>query len=494
MKQGKSYKTIAKTTGLIGAVQIFQMFFGLIRNKALALIVGAEGFGIWGLYNAYVEMMSQLSILGLDQSGVRQIAKNAEDADMVSKSIFVTRSTIFAVSLIITFASITFSKFISTTIFGASHYYVGVIIVSSAIFFNGVYKGQSSILIGLGYIKELAMSQILGAISGSLIAIAVVYFCKDNGIAIYVLSVPLVASIFTGFYVNKVGVKSSIPKGYEAKKELYALFSIGIAFCATGVISTVMTYFSRIYLTNNYNLEAVGIYQASWTISNLYIGMILSAMGVDLMPRLMKVNGDQTAMNKLINEQMELGLLIASIGVVGILAFSPLLLKLLYSDDFLRGTSIIRWQVLGVSLRVLAFPFSYAIMAKGKTLIYVTIQFIFWVTEYFLLIFFSKTYGFEGLGANYLVGYILYFTMTLLVCRSLLQFRFSTLLVWIMVSAYTSIVLTFVTTLILPSVYSFPVGLFILLVQIMLVDYQLKAKMDINVLAILKSRVKGIRL
>ena len=42
-----TYKSILKSSGLIAYVQIFQMALGLVRNKVVALVLGASGFGIW---------------------------------------------------------------------------------------------------------------------------------------------------------------------------------------------------------------------------------------------------------------------------------------------------------------------------------------------------------------------------------------------------------------------------------------------------------------
>ena len=74
-----SYKDIARSSGVIAVVQVIKIVFGLIQNKVLAVIVGTQGFGIWGMYNTYVEMVSSFSSLGLDSSGVRQIARHADD-------------------------------------------------------------------------------------------------------------------------------------------------------------------------------------------------------------------------------------------------------------------------------------------------------------------------------------------------------------------------------------------------------------------------------
>ena len=82
-----TYKSILKSSGLIAYVQIFQMALGLVRNKVVALVLGASGFGIWGLFNTFMEMVTTFSTLGIDQSGVRDIAQKSEDSLTVAKCI-----------------------------------------------------------------------------------------------------------------------------------------------------------------------------------------------------------------------------------------------------------------------------------------------------------------------------------------------------------------------------------------------------------------------
>ena len=477
-----SYKNIAKSSGIIGLVQVFQIVFGLIRNKAIAILVGAQGFGIWGLYNTYIEMVSQISILGLDQSGVRQIAKNSDNKNYLYKCIYIFKQTILVVSILSTILSILFSKSISKAIFNSEDYYIGVIIASFVILFNGISKGQRSILNGLHDIKGLAISQIVGAIIGSIVAIIAVYLFGINGIPMFIFAVGLSLVGSTWWFVRKLNIKKEVPSIVEYKSELKKLISLGLGFGIAGIIASIMTYFSRLYLTNTFNIEAVGIYQASWTISNLYIGTILSAMGVDLMPRLAKVSDDNKEINRLVNEQMELGMLVASIVVVAILVFSPIILNLLYSKEFLVGTTIIRWQVLGVSLRVLAFPFSYAIMAKGKSVIYITVQSIFWIGEFLLLVLFSKLFGFDGLGINYFIGYIGYFLMSLFACVKIFNYHPSIYLQKITLISYLFIGGAFFLCIYTPQKISISIGLLLLITHVLIIYFQLKRKMNIDIL------------
>ena len=168
------------------------------------------------------------------------------------------------------------------------------------------------------------------------------------GCLLYTSFIGITLAFSTTFYVRKIHILKVKLTWFEFKTIAKPLFLLGLSFSFSGFISTVMTLLSRSYLSNHFELKAVGIYQASWTISNLYIGIILTAMGVDFMPRLMKVIGNKEEVNKMINQQLETGILLSSIGVVSILLFSDLFLYLLYSKEFESGSEIIRWQVLGV--------------------------------------------------------------------------------------------------------------------------------------------------
>ena len=169
-----TYKSILKSSGLIAYIQIFQMALGLVRNKVVALVLGASGFGIWGLFNTFMEMVTTFSTLGIDQSGVRDIAKKSEDSLTVAKCIYVFRIMILVMSSILCICVIICSEKISLFLFNTDKYRWGVVALSFVLIFKGISRGNISILNGLRHLKELAISQIYGTILGSCITVALV--------------------------------------------------------------------------------------------------------------------------------------------------------------------------------------------------------------------------------------------------------------------------------------------------------------------------------
>lgn len=487
-----SYKNILKSTGLIAVVQIVQLFFGLIRNKVIALALGTNGFGIWGLYQTYIEMLSSFSTLGIDQSGVREIAKKSSNSDNLGKSIFILRRTLLVISLFMSLISVVFSKSISISLFGTEKHYYGVIIVSCVILLNGITKGQTSILNGLQDLRGLAISQILGSAIGSIITVSLVFVLGLKGIPVYLLIIALTASISTWWMLRKLSIPIVIPKRAEAKTEIWNLLSLGFGFSITALIASLMTYFSRIYIGSVFDLSVLGIYQASWTISNLYIGIILSAMGVDFMPRLMKIIDNKEKLTVLINEQMELGILISSIGIVTVLLFSSYILELLYSSEFIIGSKIIRWQILGVALRVLGFPLGYSIMAYNKPRLYIIIQAIFWISDYLLLVFFTNQYGTDGLGINYLLSYILYVVLTWLACRKLFNFKSSLLLRKIIFISFSFIISAWLISYKISGINLWMSGILLILIMTFWVNNYLSNHMNFSMWKIIQRKLGGL--
>ena len=88
-------------------------------------------------------------------------------------------------------------------------------------------------------------------------------------------------------------------------------------------------------------------------------------MGADFYPRLTAVASDNAECNRLVNEQAEIGLLLAGPGVLATLTFAPLVIALFYSAKFGPAVEILRWICLGMTLRVASWPMGFILLAKG---------------------------------------------------------------------------------------------------------------------------------
>lgn len=489
---GSSYKDVMKSGGLVAFVQVFQLLFAFLRNKIIAMLLGSQGFGVWSLYQTFSEMVSSFSTLGINQSVVREVAKNdIEEKNKTAAKIFIASKLVLIISLFFCFIIIITSRKISLKLFDSDSYYWGIIIVSIGGLFVNLGRVNLAVLNGIRDLKSFAKSQITAAVLGSVFTILGAYFWGANGLPFYLFLTSFLTFSSSYIYLSKHKFKSNKISLNRFFRESKVLLYVGLGFSISALIAAITTFFSRAYLSSAFSVETVGVYQACWTVSNLYIGIILTAMGVDLLPRLSKVSEDNGEVRRLVNEQIEIGLLIGTFGVVFILFFSSYLLNFLYSKEFIVGNNIIRWQVLGVIVRIIGYPFGYAIMAKKKPVNYVFAQAVFWCLDYILLVLFGNIFGFEYLGVNYVCSYLVYFLIMLVQSSLLYKFRFSKLSLTICFGSAAIIALTWFFTNVYYEGYIYWAGFIIVVGSMILVtNYILYKYMGMSLMALLKSKIK----
>ena len=83
MTEAHSYRQILRSSSIIGGASVINILVGLLRAKAVALILGPAGVGLFGLFTNIVATASTLSGLGFGNVGTRQIAEASANDDPV---------------------------------------------------------------------------------------------------------------------------------------------------------------------------------------------------------------------------------------------------------------------------------------------------------------------------------------------------------------------------------------------------------------------------
>lgn len=91
---GKStYAQILKSSALIGGSSVVNIAIGIVRTKAMALLLGPAVIGLFGLYGSIANLTQSIAGMGINSSGVRQIAEavGSEDAVRIAQTTVVLR-------------------------------------------------------------------------------------------------------------------------------------------------------------------------------------------------------------------------------------------------------------------------------------------------------------------------------------------------------------------------------------------------------------------
>ncbi|RYG87094.1 MAG: O-antigen translocase, partial [Alphaproteobacteria bacterium] len=68
------YGKILRSTSLIAGASLINIAMSVVRLKVLAILLGPAGIGLFGIYNVISDLAASLVGLGVQTSGVRQVA------------------------------------------------------------------------------------------------------------------------------------------------------------------------------------------------------------------------------------------------------------------------------------------------------------------------------------------------------------------------------------------------------------------------------------
>jgi antigen flippase len=423
----KTYGQILKSSAIVGGATFLNVGIGIVRTKTLALLLGPGGFGLAGLYTSIISLTQSIAGMGVNSSGVRQIAEaaNSGDRDRVARTTIVLRRTSIVLGLLGAALLLLFSRQVSIVTFGNTGQWRAICLLSAAVLFQLISAGQGALIQGMRLIANLAKMNVIGAFSALIISVPVVYVWREKGIA---LSLVLVAAttIFTSWwYSRKVQINSVRLTHVETRAETAGLLKLGIAFMVSGLLVPGVAYFIRVILLHKAGIAATGMYQSAWTLGGLYVGFILQAMSADFYPRLSAVASNDAECNRLVNEQALVGLLIAGPGVLATLTFAPLVIVLFYSAKFAGSVEVLRWISLGATLQVVTWPMGFIIVAKSRQNLFLVSELLWAISAIGLAWICITRWGLKGAGIAFFLAYLAHWMIVYPITRRLSGFRWS---------------------------------------------------------------------
>ena len=423
-----TYGQILKSSALVGGSSAISVVMRIVRTKALALLLGPAGFGLFGLYQSIAGLFQCIAEMGINSSGVRQIAAavGSGDAEQIALTTVVLRRTALVLGTIGAGLLMVLSRQVSALTFGNNQHAAAICLLSLAVFFQLVSDGQGALIQGRRQIFDLAKMGVLGALYGTLISIILVYFLRDRGVVPSLVGAAGMSIITSWWYSRKIRVQAPPVTISQVGQEAAALLKLGFAFMAGGALMPMgIAYVVRIILLRKAGLEATGMYQSAWALGGLYVGFILQAMGADFYPRLTASASDNTACNRLINEQTQVGLLLAGPGLIATLTFAPVVIALFYSAKFGAAVGILRWVCLGTALQVVIWPMGFIIIAKAKQAIFFCSQLAWAVASVGLAWIGVGAFGANGAGMAFFGSYLFYIFLIYAIARHLSGLRWS---------------------------------------------------------------------
>lgn len=426
-KEKSTYKSIFKANALFGGLQLYQILIRVIRSKFIAVLLGPAGVGMLGLYTSATRLISEISSMGLSNSAIRDVSEayGTGDIHSVSRTMKIVSRLIWFTGLLGTLVVILLAPILSQTSFGNNDYTIPFMVLSVTLLMDQLCAGQKVLLQGTHRLKDLAKASAIGSTIGLVVSIPLYYLLGINGIVPTLILYSLISLCISWYYSRRIKVENVEISYQETFKEGAGMLKFGLALCLSGVLASASTYILRSYISHVGGTADVGLYVAGAAIVNTYVGMVFTAISTDYYPRLAAVNKDNNKCRIMVNEQGEIATLIMAPLLLSCIVFMPIVVRILYSDEFLGANDYIIWAVCGMLFKLASWVVGFLFVAKAESKLFVINEFSVSVYGLILAILGYMTLGLKGLGIAFLVEFIIYAMITYVIAHKRYHFYFS---------------------------------------------------------------------
>ena len=433
MSKDGSYRQILRSTSIIGGASVINIAVGLLRIKVAAVLLGPAGVGLIGLLTNLAGTASAVAGLGVGNVGTRQIAEAVGRDDAAAMA--AARRALFWGSLVLALvgAAVFWSLrgVLAVRVLGDASLASEVGWLALVVGLTVAAASQTALLNGMRQIGDLARVSVLSALLSTLLGIGALMLWGRSGLVAFLIAAPLASFLLGHVYVAR------LPKIQAPRTPLPVLAGqwrvlarLGAAFMVAGLAVILGQLLVRTLVQRQLGADALGYFQAAATISMTYIGFVLTAMGTDYYPRLTAAIHDHAAVNRMVNEQTEVALLLAGPVFLIMMGLAPWVIELLYSQSFHPAAEVLRWQVLGDILKVVSWPLGFIILAAGNGRTFMLTETLA-ISVFVILTWLGLPFmGVAASGMAFFVMYAVYVPLVYWLARHKTGFRWTSSISW----------------------------------------------------------------
>lgn len=409
-------KKIIKSTSYLVSSKVVQFFIGVIKAKIGAIYLGTTGIGIYNQVSYLTTMVSQTTLLSMNDGLVKQIAQNKEGNNFaeILKGLIKAYSILIIFSVLIAFVlCLVFAKPLTIFFLGdykyLTYYLFGVasvpILITNSLSFALLKSYKAT--------KEISRSNIVSSLISLCCFIPLVYFADITGA---VISVGLNFAIL--LYINnyqarklilsKLGINfKTLFSAKAEKKYTKELLSFAIFGATSGLIYIGAESVCRSIVVNGIGIDKLGIYSPIIAWSGLLTGFILPAVQVYLYPRYSECKSNEE-ISGILNDYLYLITFILIPFIFLAIPYRDILIPLFYSKEFGEAGRYLPWHFIGVMFFMWWNVLALVLTPIGKIKIHGILIIVMAVINIAIVYFLVPKIGLYGWMLKFIVSPVLF--------------------------------------------------------------------------------------
>lgn len=408
-------KSILKNTAIFGSVKFISLVIGLVRTKLAAVLLGTQGVGFFGLIAATIELIIGIFNAGIPTSMVKYLSVSTDED--LPKKFYIARKITLGLAILGLLFCFIFAEKLSDFTFGTNDFRWAFQLLSIAVFTRILLIAFNSYLQSRIYLKTLANAAIVGNILGIFCTIPLYYFFRIDGVVYNIVAIALIDILVIYIAFRKIKQPVKKVSHQEFSQDSKNILTESFYYSFAGILAVLSAYIVQIYIRKSGDLDELGLFVTGNTIINQYVAIVFMSMSYDYFPRISKAAKDIVQLNKEVNQQLKIGLIVLFPILLWLLLLCDWVVRLLFSKDFLGSVSYVEIAILGVFFKMISWILAYTLIAKSQKKIFVINEFIFTILYIGIHLYGFQNNQITGLGIAYSVYFFLYLLAIFFICK-----------------------------------------------------------------------------
>jgi len=409
-----------KITSLNSVHILLKLIFGFITSKALALFVGANGMAYVGNFRAFLNVLENFSLLGIQNAVVKYVSEYQHDKTKL-KSVLATFGLLLLTSSIaISLFLILGADYLSKQIFNHSEIYSFVFYSIAVVFPLYIFSTFCiSVVNGFQEYKNVIYIQIISSAIALIFSVFFIYYYSTIGALISLIFAPIFVFFVSLFYLKKhICFWDVLSIEFFDFKIVKNLSEFVLMALISGVIGSFVLLEIRTDIVAITGLQQAGIYEGLQRISSYYLLFVSSIMAIYFYPKLTETNSNS---KEIVLHYLKTIIPLFTIGLVIIYFLRKLIIQALFSSEFESMESLFLWQLIGDVLKATSLIFGTLLIAKKQTKVFIITEIISLCIMYFSSNLMLHSIGINGIVQAYAFTYLVYLVVLVIYFRKKLR-------------------------------------------------------------------------
>ncbi len=367
-----------RVTAVMGFSAGVVIMLAAVRTKIVAVELGPAGLGSLALLVSFISLASLAAELGIGNGAVREIAAAQGRGDEWERDSYRRALRVSAVALGLIGAAIVAltAKPIAGDLLQAPGLVDEMRLSALAVAAGVLSAAAMGELRGFRRARRLALLPVLAGLIATA-ATLVTYAIGASLLPVVVVAPPVSLAVLAWISARALPPLRGRFQPANVVRGTRRLVALGLAFVLSAGVAALGALLIRLLINSRLGTADTGEFQAAFAVASLSLGFLFAALSTDYMPLLSGLADDPSRLNRVANTQLQVALLVATPGVMVLIAAAPAVVTLLYSSAFHETAGLLRIMLLGDMLRLAAWTIGYILIARRAGRLFVAAELLY---------------------------------------------------------------------------------------------------------------------